>query len=1336
MPALPRCEVTYKRSCSRPVAVPDVRQYVDDSIKLLDTPHPSFFHESTIMSRCKDPLTMTLVTGPLRTCNDGRWTGPVPVCVRASTSFSLPALRTTLHQFMANGTLLIYPGVGQLNVDCIVSSGYPVLEHSHSQQWTPGGQGKKKYGVPAEGHSGTYTCKKFGWPTAFHRLMIQVRAVSCSEPSPPLNGRRIGDDFRLTESVSFECNEGYDLIGERTIKCNLGEWLGEIPRCRARDCPEINMANLDSNLRLTINGGNSPGSVVMFTCQSGFHRVGETRLTCQGGSWSPPFPTCEADVPDDTGPLFGPDDCNCEVWERCVANSNGPSTCHCIHPRQCDDVGQEQYCGSDGRTYPSICRMKAAGCLLDLDIQVVSNGPCPEITEPPVAAATCPTPSVPNALIYHRGQNIATAGFEIIFGNRDEIEVRCNTDFTVNGREAVTATCWNGAWTPALPRCEVTYKRSCSRPVAVPDVRQYVDDSIKLLDTPHPSFFHESTIMSRCKDPLTMTLVTGPLRTCNDGRWTGPVPVCERALTSFSLPALDTTLHQFMANGTLLIYPGVGQLNVDCIVSSGYPVLEHSHSQQWTPGGQGKKKYGVPAEGHSGTYTCKKFGWPTAFHRLMIQVRAVSCPEPRPPLNGRRIGDDFRLTKSVLFECNEGFDLIGERTIKCNLGEWLGEIPRCRARDCPEINMAHLDPNLHLTINGGNSPGSVVIFTCQSGFHRVGETRLACQGGSWSPSFPTCEADVPDDTGPLLGPDDCNCEVWERCVANSNGPSTCHCIHPRQCHDVDQEQYCGSDGRTYASICRMKAAGCLLDLDIQVVSNGPCRENDCNCEVWERCVANRNGPSTCHCIHPQQCDDVGQEQYCGSDGRTYPSICRMKAAGCLMDLDIQVVSSGPCPESPSLQLPTEDSLLSDYSSESSESPVDPTGSPSMETTESRNSENGTTESETNHADVPGGTGPLLGPNDCNCEVWERCVANSNGPSTCHCIHPRQCDGAVGQEQYCGSDGRTYPSICRMKAAGCLLDLDIQVVSNGTCPENDYAACGYSEYAEQRIFGRISGGTDAAEGQWPWQVALFCHRNCTRCEPRFFCGGSLIARNWVLSAAHCFRDNHCPWSAIRVYTGIRNKSRSALRLLDPALVYTLDGDDALIKHEAFNSDLDNDIAVLRLSRDVMLSSGIRPICMPKLAMKERALYSPHGEPPYVAGWGTTQPYDYGDLCLDGYRPVTSSLLQYLVIPVRTDRECRDSFINHYECTSVSFYKPAIAFCAGVPEGGLDACKGDSGGPVMRQMTVADGSKRWVQIGIVSWGEGCAVEGRYGIYTRLSAYTDWIESHTATRDSRSG
>ncbi|XP_022108946.1 complement factor B-like [Acanthaster planci] len=403
--------------------------------------------------------------------------------------------------------------------------------------------------------------------------------------------------------------------------------------------------------------------------------------------------------------------------------------------------------------------------------------------------------------------------------------------------------------------------------------------------------------------------------------------------------------------------------------------------------------------------------------------------------------------------------------------------------------------------------------------------------------------------------------------------------------------------------------------------------------------------------------------------------------------------------------------------------------------------------------------------ECNCEVWQECMdTKRDGEWTCRCIHPQHCDDVVGQEQ-CGSDGRTYASICKLKATACLLDLDIRVASQGPCPESpglkDYSVyespessvdpdflttggqnnesvptrtasdqvtfddCGYQENPRHRTWGTIAGGQHSEAGQWPWQVALFCHVNCTRCLPRFFCGGSLIARNWVLSAAHCFRQ--CKPSDIRVYTGIIDKSMSSLQYFDPALVYTLDGDHALIRHEAFNSDnLDNDIALLRLSCNVKLSSRVRTICMPHLALTGRTLYLPSGEPSMLAGWGTAQPYDYGNLCIDGIKP-TSSLLRHVVVPVRTHAECRQSFLHHFQCATVSDYKPDIAFCAGVPEGGSDACKGDSGGPVMRQLTVADGTRRWVQIGIVSWGEGCAVEGRYGIYIRLSAYTDWIQEH---------
>src|SRR5262249_22043177 len=64
------------------------------------------------------------------------------------------------------------------------------------------------------------------------------------------------------------------------------------------------------------------------------------------------------------------------------------------------------------------------------------------------------------------------------------------------------------------------------------------------------------------------------------------------------------------------------------------------------------------------------------------------------------------------------------------------------------------------------------------------------------------------------------------------------------------------------------------------------------------------------------------------------------------------------------------------------------------------------------------------------------------------------------------------------------------------------------------------------------------------------------------------------------------------------------------------------------------------------------------------------------------------------------------------------------CAGLEEGGKDSCQGDSGGPLI--MNDANGCP-W-QVGIVSWGEGCAERKAYGVYTRISHYADWIQNHT--------
>ncbi|XP_071802559.1 complement C2-like [Asterias amurensis] len=292
---------------------------------------------------------------------------------------------------------------------------------------------------------------------------------------------------------------------------------------------------------------------------------------------------------------------------------------------------------------------------------------------------------------------------------------------------------------------------------------------------------------------------------------------------------------------------------------------------------------------------------------------------------------------------------------------------------------------------------------------------------------------------------------------------------------------------------------------------------------------------------------------------------------------------------------------------------------------------------------------------------------------------------------------------------------------------DYSECGYNGGPKNavRSKGRISGGDNAPLYQWPWQVAIYKEEFG---QKTFFCGGTIIAPNWVLTAAHCLEGK--PWDIIRVYTGVND--RSSIRADNPA--YEVDGEDSYKVHENFQpSSLANDIALLRLSGNSTLGPKVRTICVPQADTTEESLYTPRGEAPYVTGWGVTEPYDISlikdsNKCDYSHDETSTNRLQQLQIPVVTNEECKRSLRDKaYLCSSELDFKENVSFCAGYSAGGQDACEGDSGGPVVRELLLSDGTKRWVQIGIVSWGEGCGQEGRYGFYTKLSKYINWIHQH---------
>ncbi|GAA2988982.1 S1 family peptidase [Streptomyces fulvorobeus] len=222
---------------------------------------------------------------------------------------------------------------------------------------------------------------------------------------------------------------------------------------------------------------------------------------------------------------------------------------------------------------------------------------------------------------------------------------------------------------------------------------------------------------------------------------------------------------------------------------------------------------------------------------------------------------------------------------------------------------------------------------------------------------------------------------------------------------------------------------------------------------------------------------------------------------------------------------------------------------------------------------------------------------------------------------------------------------------------------------------VVGGTRAAQGEFPFMVRL-----------SMGCGGALYAKDIVLTAAHCVNGSGSNTSIVATTGVVDLQSSSAVKVRSTKV----------LRAPGYNGT-GKDWALIKLAA---------PVNQPTLKI------------------ATTTAYNQGTFTVAGWGAATEggSQQRYLLkanVPFVSDANCQAAYGGSLV--------PAEEICAGyLATGGVDTCQGDSGGPMFRK----DNAGAWLQVGIVSWGDGCARAGSPGVYTEVSTFASAIASAAAT------
>ncbi|XP_034235276.1 uncharacterized protein LOC117641771 [Thrips palmi] len=319
----------------------------------------------------------------------------------------------------------------------------------------------------------------------------------------------------------------------------------------------------------------------------------------------------------------------------------------------------------------------------------------------------------------------------------------------------------------------------------------------------------------------------------------------------------------------------------------------------------------------------------------------------------------------------------------------------------------------------------------------------------------------------------------------------------------------------------------------------------------------------------------------------------------------------------------------------------------------------------------------------------RCAGNESALEKCrhedfgvtNCKH----DEDVGVECLGGDEQAATRALEEKAASDRHVDINKYLPSDcGTRPPLE------DEFTPTVQLAKVVSGRGTPRGAYPWQASI---RVRSGLKSVHWCGAVLVGPQHVLTAAHCMQDYTKKAYFVRVGDHNSEDEDGTEQELDI---------ESLHSHEDFNKNvyLENDLALIRVaSPGFRMTDSVRPACMPK----HNTNYAP-GTNCSISGWGSvgTSGAGYSRLLRSAWLPI-----------LHTDA-----------CSAPSVYgKKAIVagmFCAGHLDGGADSCQGDSGGP----MVCLSDQDRFTLYGITSWGHGCGMANKPGVYSNVAHYLDWV------------